>query len=88
MPPILFFSGFIADLVYWLHRAGHQMSKDAPVHLAPFMPRVIGEGKIGQFETFAIFGSGFWLALLGCGFIGYYIIFTHQRKKTQIEKPQ
>ncbi len=86
VPPILFFVGFIADLFYWLHRAGHDLSPDAPVHLRPFTPRILGEGKIGQFLTFAMFGSGFWLAVIACSILGYYIVSTH-RKKISLPHP-
>jgi copper chaperone NosL len=63
LPPVLFLFGFMGDLFFWLHRAGHLLSPDAPVHIKPFTPILIGSGKIGQFSTFAFFGSGFWMAV-------------------------
>ena len=63
-PPILFLIGFIVDFSYWMYRFGHNLSHEAPVHIKPFTPQILGIGKIGQFHTHAMFGTGFWLGLL------------------------
>jgi hypothetical protein len=73
LPPVLFLLGFVGDLFYWLHRAGHALNPDAPVHIKPFTPMLIGSGKIGQFYTSAMFGSGFWMALAATGLFFYAI---------------
>lgn len=57
--------GFMGDSLYWLWKAGHDLDPHAPVHIKPFMPTVLGEGKIGQFVTTAWPGVGFWVAVAG-----------------------
>ena len=71
LPPVLFLLGFVGDLFYWLYKAGHDLNPDAPVRITPFTPTLLGTGKIGQFSTAAMFGSGFWLAILGSIVIFY-----------------
>jgi len=78
LPPILFLLSFVGDLFYWLYRAGHTLNPEAPVHIKAFTPMLLGSGKIGQFETFAMFGSGFWIAVLGT-FIIFYAIGRKKR---------
>lgn len=72
-PPFLFLGGFLGDLFYWLYRAGHQLNPDAPVHVKAFTPVLLGSGKIGQFHTFAAFGTGFWIAVAGSALLFYAI---------------
>lgn len=55
--------GFVADTAYWMYHAGHDLDPRAPIHLKPFMPTVLGEGKVGQFLTMATPAPGFYLAL-------------------------
>jgi hypothetical protein len=62
--------GFVADVVGWMYRFGHDLDPDAPLHFAPFMPHVLGNGTIGQFHTTAWPASGFWLALVAAALIG------------------
>lgn len=54
---------FLADSFYWMHRFGHNLNPDAPIDLPPFTPQLFGNGKIGQFMTFAQPSLGFWLAV-------------------------
>lgn len=72
-PPVLFLIGFSCDLFYWLYQAGHQLNPEAPVHIKPFTPIFLGSGKIGQFHSSAMFGSGFWLAVAATGILFYAI---------------
>jgi len=65
LPLVLFPVGFCADLVAWLWYFGHSMDPLAPMRLDPFMPVVLGEGRIAQFRTVASFHVGFYLALGG-----------------------
>jgi copper chaperone NosL len=73
LPPFLFLGGFIGDFFYWLYRFGHDLSPDAPVRIKPFTPTFVGPGKIGQFTTMAMFGSGFWIAVAGSLILFYAI---------------
>jgi hypothetical protein len=56
---------FLADAFYWLHTFGHHLDPRAPLHIPPFTPELLGNGKIGQFMTFAVPGPGFWMAIGG-----------------------
>lgn len=57
---------FLADLFYWLYSFGHNLDPRAPLSssIKPFTPTLLGTGKIGQFKTTAMVGTGFWLAVL------------------------
>lgn len=78
IPPVLFLIGFVADLFYWLHDAGHDLNPEAPVTIEPFTPVLIGKGEIGQFSTAAFFGWGFWVAMAGIAII----LFAITKKKS------
>ncbi len=54
---------FLADSFYWMYRFGHTLNPEAPIRLPPFTPQLFGNGKIGQFMTFAQPSVGFWLAV-------------------------
>ncbi len=64
LPLVLFPLGFTADLAAWLWHYGHSMDPAAPIRLEPFMPVLLGTGKIAQFTTIAQFHVGFYVALL------------------------
>ncbi|CAN5733206.1 hypothetical protein BH11MYX4_BH11MYX4_01700 [soil metagenome] len=65
VPAIAFPVLFIADSFYWLYTFGHRLDPHAPLHIGAFTPQMFGNGNIGQFETFARPGVGFWLAVAG-----------------------
>ena len=65
MPAIAFPVVFVADSFYWLYSFGHQLDPHAPLKIGAFTPQMFGNGQIGQFETFARPGIGFWLAIAG-----------------------
>lgn len=56
---------FVADLAGWLSYAGHHLDPHAALStsVAPWTPRLFGEGGVGQFHTFSAFGIGFYLAV-------------------------
>jgi hypothetical protein len=53
LPAILLPVAFIADFTYWLWWFGHHLKEWAAFTVKPFMPTVLGEGKVAQFSTFA-----------------------------------
>lgn len=65
IPAVTFPIGFIVDLFYWMRTFGLNLNPDAPLSssVKPFVPTVVGEGGIGQFQTYAELGSGYWLAV-------------------------
>jgi nitrous oxidase accessory protein len=56
---------FTLDLYYWLWTFGLHLDPKAPLSHAvkPFVPPLVGQGKIAQFDVVAGFGHGFWLAV-------------------------
>lgn len=54
---------FIADSFAWLYMFGNNLDPKAPIKLGAFTPEMFGNGKIGQFGTFASPATGFWLAV-------------------------
>jgi hypothetical protein len=54
--------GFLLDTTYWMYHSGHDLDGHAPIHLKPFMPAVVGAGKVGQCRTEAWPAAGFWVA--------------------------
>lgn len=79
-PAVFFPIGFIADLWFWMRTFGLNLNPEAPLSnsVKPFVPTVIGEGGIGQFRTFAEFGSGYWLACSGAALVVVGFVF-HRR---------
>jgi len=65
IPAFAFPTIFLADSFYWLYSFGHRLNPRAPLKIGTFTPQLFGNGKIGQFETFATPSLGFWLAIAG-----------------------
>jgi hypothetical protein len=86
LPPILFLAGFLGDLFFWLYQAGHRLNPDAPVHIRPFTPMLLGSGKIGQFITSASLGFGFWIALAASGILTYVIYEKRQATAVAVSR--
>ncbi|MCH8029810.1 MAG: cytochrome C [Candidatus Dadabacteria bacterium] len=63
LPALVFPIAFIMNMMFWLYRFGHDLDPRAPITFEPFTPRLIGEGKIGQFSTVGSLDVGFYLAL-------------------------
>ncbi|HEY2512636.1 MAG TPA: hypothetical protein VGI39_17335 [Polyangiaceae bacterium] len=65
LPALAFPLLFLADSFYWLYSFGHHLDAHAPLKIGAFTPQMFGNGKIGQFETYAEPALGFWLAVAG-----------------------
>jgi hypothetical protein len=65
IPALAFPVVFLADSFYWLYSFGHHLNPRAPLKIGTFTPELFGNGKIGQFETYATPALGFWLAVAG-----------------------
>jgi hypothetical protein len=53
IPAVVAPAVFLADFSYWLWWFGHNLHPWAAFTVKPFMPTVLGEGKVAQFSTFA-----------------------------------
>lgn len=58
---------FLADLYYWLRDSGLNLDPTAPFSstIHPFVPTMIGSGKVGQFVTEARLDDGWYLVFFG-----------------------
>lgn len=64
LPALAFPIIFLADLQFWLANFGQNLDPTAALSssIKPFVPRVLGVGKIAQFSTEAGPAAGLWLA--------------------------
>jgi hypothetical protein len=53
LPAIALPIGFLVDFSAWLWWFGHNLHPWAAFTVKPFMPTVLGEGKVAQFSTYA-----------------------------------
>ncbi len=65
LPVIAYPLVFVADLFYILYQYGHSIDPKSALGgaIKPFTPPLIGEGKVGQFGTYASFEIGFYFVL-------------------------
>jgi hypothetical protein len=70
LPALSFPVVFVADSVGWLYSFGHHLNPHAPLKIGAFTPQMFGNGKIGQFETFAQPALGFWMRYRICASCG------------------
>jgi copper chaperone NosL len=65
IPAILYPVFFLGDLYFWLWNFGMNLDKRAPLSgaIKPFIPPLLGEGKIGQFRTVASWEIGLYLSI-------------------------
>ncbi|MFN8176833.1 MAG: cytochrome C [bacterium] len=79
--PALFFPvAFLVDLQLWLADFGTHLDPHAPLSTSvkPFVPPVLGVGKIGQFRTVALPDVGLWLAV-GAAAVLVVGLWSHRR---------
>lgn len=73
--PLFFLFVFIGDLFFWLYKYGHELDPNAPIRIQPFTPVLFGKGKVGQFETVASFGIGFYIVIISLvlAFLAFFL---------------
>lgn len=88
LPAILWPFIFIADMYYWMRNFGLNLDPTAPLSssIQPFVPPILGTGKVGQFETVASFQIGLWLAFLAAGLIVAGLYYQRQAYKPLVEQ--
>ncbi|MGB2691758.1 MAG: cytochrome C [Thermodesulfobacteriota bacterium] len=64
IPAILYPAFFLADLYFWMRTFGMNLDSNAPLSNAiqPFVPPLLGEGKIAQFLTVASWEIGLYMS--------------------------
>ena len=75
LPAILAPVAFLVDFTAWLWWFGHSLHPWAAFTVKPFMPTVLGEGKVAQFSTFAYphYGLALSVASSICGLLALLI---------------
>lgn len=65
LPALVFPLVFLLDLQFWLANFGQNLDPTAALSssVKPFVPKVLGVGKIAQFSTDARPAAGLWLAI-------------------------
>jgi uncharacterized membrane protein len=87
LPAILYPFIFLGDMYYWLRNFGLNLDPTAPFSNAikPFVPPILGVGKLAQFVTIAEVQSGFYLALTASIFILIGLYFQRQAYKPLVD---
>lgn len=92
LPAILYPFIFLGDMYFWLRNFGLNLDPAAPLSAAikPFIPPLLGVGKLAQFVTITQVQIGFYLALLASVSIIIGLYFHRRAYKplvdSQIEK--
>lgn len=65
IPAVLYPVFFLADLYFWMRTFGTNLDPHAPLSKAikPFVPPILGEGKIAQFSTIATWEIGLYMSI-------------------------
>jgi hypothetical protein len=87
IPAILYPVFFLGDLYFWLWNFGMNLDKRAPLSgaIKPFVPPLLGEGKIGQFRTVASWEIGLYLSIVASILILVGLYFHRKAYKPLIE---
>jgi hypothetical protein len=90
IPAVLMPVLFLADLQWWLRKFGTELDPAAPLSSAikPFVPMVLGRGRIAQFETVATPGIGLYLALLASILVIVGLYYHRKAYKPLVEQTE
>ncbi len=88
IPALLYPFFFLADLYFWMWNFGMHLDKRAPLSgsIEPFVPPLLGEGKIGQFRTVATWEIGLYLSFVASILILVGLYFHRKAYKPLLEK--
>lgn len=88
LPAILWPFIFIGDMYYWMRNFGMNLDPTAPLSssIEPFVPPILGTGKVGQFETVATFEIGLWMAFLAMILILVGLYYQRRAYKPLVEE--
>ncbi|MFQ5679492.1 MAG: hypothetical protein ACE5HP_08530, partial [Gemmatimonadota bacterium] len=70
---LVFGAVMLFDFHNWLAQYGQNLSPDAPVHLDPFTPRLLGTTQVGNFTVTSLPSAGALLMMLA-GLLGPVIL--------------
>ena len=83
LPLLLLPAVFAGDLFLWMRDYGLNLDPRAPLSSAvkPFVPPLIGDGKIAQFNAHAAFMPGFYLSLTAAGLAVLALLLAGKNQK-------
>lgn len=79
--PILLPVFFIIEYAGWLWWYGHSLNEMGAFTLKPFMPTVVGQGKVAQFSTHSYPHRGFGLMLLSSALLTLVLLIRRKQMK-------
>jgi len=87
LPALLFPIIFVVDLQYWLWVYGNNLDPRAPLASAvgEFTPPIFGPAEIAQFDTLALPGPGYILAVIAAVLIAVGLYYHRKAYKPLIE---
>ena len=87
LPALLFPMVFLGDMYYWLRNFGTNLDPKAPLSssIEPFVPPILGTGRVGQFSTTAYPDAGLLLSALASVLILVGLIFHRRAYKPLVE---
>ena len=77
---------FLAVFSYWLYWFGHNLHEWGAFTIKPFMPTVLGNGKVAQFTTHSYPSAGFYL-LLAVLAVMLLAVFIKRRALNELRSP-
>lgn len=88
LPALLYPVFFLGDLYFWMWNFGMNLDQRAPLSgsIKPFVPPLLGEGKIGQFKTVATWETGLYLAIVASVLILAGLFFHRRAYKPLMDK--
>lgn len=86
IPALLYPAFFLGDLYFWMRNFGMNLDQRAPLSgsIEPFVPPLLGVGKIGQFKTVASWETGLYLTIVASVFILVGLYFHRKAYKPLI----
>ncbi|NIV03876.1 MAG: cytochrome C [Calditrichae bacterium] len=86
-PAFLFPVIFLGDLYFWMWNYGTNLDPRAPLSgaIEPFVPPILGVGKVGQFKTVASWDIGLYLSIVASILIIIGLYFHRKAYKPLIE---
>ncbi len=90
LPAVLLPFLFLADMYLWMRNFGLNLDPRAPLSssIQPFIPPILGRGKVGQFETVASLQIGLYLALLAAVLIVMGLYYHRQAYKPLVDQAE
>jgi hypothetical protein len=79
LPAIALPVGFLVDFAGWLWWFGHTLHPWAAFTVKPFMPTVLGEGKVAQFSTYSYPHYGMALSLAASVCLGLAVLLRRKQ---------